>query len=169
MADYQERYAQQTTTTAGGVAIDEGLRSYMLGVYNYMSLGVAFTAIMIVGLGTMPNVLMAMATGPMKWVAFAGVLGLGFFAPRLILGGSAMVAHAAYWGYAALWGLLIAPMVVPMVTVRRISSHSVACGRSSFSMARALAVTPSKMLRRLLLWLTLATLTKIVGPRVMRA
>ena len=48
---------------------------------------------------------------PMKWVLFAGVLGLGWFAPRLIMGGSTIVAHAAYWGYAALWGLLISPMV----------------------------------------------------------
>ncbi len=125
MADYQERFAQQaSTTTAGGVAVDEGLRSFMLGVYNYMALGVAFTALVIVALGSNPALLQTLAMGPMKWVAFAGVLGMGFFAPRLIMGGSALVAHAAYWGYAALWGLLIAPMVVfflstdPMMVMR---------------------------------------------------
>jgi hypothetical protein len=44
-------------------------------------------------------------------VLFFGLLGLGFFAPRLIFSGNATMAHAAYWGYAALWGLFISPMI----------------------------------------------------------
>ncbi len=106
------RYQTQVQTRAGTRAeIDAGLRSYMLGVYNYMALGVAFTAIVTLFMAANPALMMTIAGGPMKWVLFIGVLGLGFFAPRLIFSGNPAMAHAAYWGYAGLWGLLISPMV----------------------------------------------------------
>ncbi len=95
--------------TAG--AIDQGLRSFMLGTYNYMALGIAGTAAVVMLLLSNQQLLAAIALGPMKWVVFAGVLGLGWFAPRIFFGGSDVMAHGAYWLYCALWGALIAPMV----------------------------------------------------------
>ncbi|MEL6289656.1 MAG: Bax inhibitor-1/YccA family protein [Pseudomonadota bacterium] len=117
MAEYDNRYAAQPTGvgTRVGTAegIDAGLRSYMLGVYNYMGLGVAFTAVVsLVMMTYFPQVVVTIAATPLKWVLFAGILGLGWFSPRLILSGSKTSAHAAYWTYAAMWGLLIAPMLL---------------------------------------------------------
>ncbi len=44
MADLDRRYAQGTTVgRAETGVIDQGLRSYMLRVYNYMASGVAIT------------------------------------------------------------------------------------------------------------------------------
>ena len=83
----------------------------MLGTYNYMALGVAGTAVVVMLLMANPQVMAAIALGPMKWVVFAAVLGLGWFAPRLFFGGSEVIAQGAYWLYCALWGALIAPMV----------------------------------------------------------
>ena len=83
----------------------------MLSVYNLMSLGVAFTAILALFMASQPELLRTVALGPMKWVLFAGVLGLGFFAPKLIFSGSKIKAHAAFWAYAGMWGLLIAPAI----------------------------------------------------------
>jgi FtsH-binding integral membrane protein len=91
--------------------IDEGLRAYMLRVYNLMALGVAVTAISTLVVMNSPVLLGLIVGTPLIWVLFAGVLGLGWFAPRLILSGSVAKAHAAYWTYSMLWGLLIAPMV----------------------------------------------------------
>jgi len=110
MADYRTR---QNTSVLGRshAQIDEGLRSYMLRVYNYMGLGVALTAVVALYLVNNVELMATIALGPMKWVLFAGVLGLGWFAPRLIMGGNTAVAHASYWGYAVLWGLLISPMI----------------------------------------------------------
>ena len=106
MAEY--RYPAQTRVGTRA-EIDQGLRSYMLGVYNYMALGVALTAIITMAVATSPA---AMATVySLKWVFFIAILGLGFFAPRLIFSGNTAMAHAAYWGYVGLWGLAIAPMV----------------------------------------------------------
>ncbi len=92
-------------------AIDQGLRSFMLGTYNYMALGVAGTAAVVMLLMANPAVMQTIALGPMKWVVFAAVLGLGWFAPRLFFGGSEVLAQGAYWLYCALWGALIAPMI----------------------------------------------------------
>lgn len=108
----QNIFAQSGARTRDAVAIDEGLRAYMLRVYNLMALGVAVTAVVTLVMANMPGLMMTVAAGQMKWVLFAGVLGLGFFAPRIIFSGSAAMAHAAYWTYAVLWGLLISPMVV---------------------------------------------------------
>lgn len=109
-----ETYSQ-SAVTRGGVrssgAVDEGLRSFMLGTYNYMALGVAGTAAVVMLLAANPQIMAAVALGPMKWVLFAGVLGLGFFAQKLFYSGSTAVAHGAYWLYCAMWGAMIAPMV----------------------------------------------------------
>jgi len=89
--------------------IDQGLRSYMLGVYNYMALGVALTAIITLAVAASPA---AMATVySLKWVFFIALLAMAFVAPRMIFSGNTALAHAAYWGYAAIWGLAMAPMI----------------------------------------------------------
>ncbi|MBM3521179.1 MAG: Bax inhibitor-1/YccA family protein [Alphaproteobacteria bacterium] len=102
------RYQPQTRAQTQA-EIDQGLRSYMLGVYNYMALGVAVTAIITMAVAASPAALATVYS--LKWVFFLGILGLGFFAPRMIFSGNTAMAHGAYWAYVGLWGLGIAPMV----------------------------------------------------------
>ena len=99
-----------TAVPARADEIDVGLRQYMLRVYNYMALGVAGTGIVALAVALNPSIMQAVALGPMKWVLFIGIIGLGFMAPRVILRGSAFMAHGAYWLYAGMWGALLAPM-----------------------------------------------------------
>ncbi|MCH9779980.1 MAG: Bax inhibitor-1 family protein, partial [Alphaproteobacteria bacterium] len=96
--------SQQATSAA----VDAGLRAYMLRVYNLMALAVAFTGIVSYLSISIPA-LAALALGPTRFVLFLGILGLGFMAPRLIFSQNSAMAQAAFWGYAALWGILIAP------------------------------------------------------------
>ncbi len=138
MAEYDRNYARvQTGTRAGAAEIDAGLRSYMLSVYNLMALGVAFTAILALFMASQPALLQAVALGPMKWVLFAGILGLGFFAPKLIFSGNKVMAHAAYWAYAGMWGLLISPAIAlymakdPSIIVQALLITSVTFGATS--------------------------------------
>jgi FtsH-binding integral membrane protein len=108
MAD--NRFGSQVSSRAQTqVEVDQGLRSYMLGVYNYMALGVAVTAIITMLVAMSPAALATVYS--LRWVFFIAILGLGFMAPRMIFSGNTAMAHAAYWGYVALWGLGIAPMV----------------------------------------------------------
>lgn len=130
----------QTGTVAGRgrtAVIDEGLRSFMLGTYNYMALGVAFTAAVVMLLMAYPTVMQAVALGPMKWVLFAAILGLGFFAPKLFYSGSSVVAHGAYWLYCVLWGALIAPMVFMFVS----QGHAGLVGQAFFIAAATFGAT----------------------------
>ena len=106
MADYR---SQMRTGTGVRTDIDQGLKSYMLGVYNYMSLGIAVTALIVLASYTIPalNTFARVASLP----AFIGILALGWFGPRLVFNGSVARAHVVYWAYVALWGIGIAPMV----------------------------------------------------------
>ncbi len=74
-----------------------------------MALGVAATAIITMAVAANPAAMQAVYS--LKWLFFFAILGMGFLAPRLIFSANPAVAHGAYWGYVALWGLAIAPMV----------------------------------------------------------
>lgn len=100
-----------TTARADGRAIDQGLRQYMLGVYNYMMLAVAGTGLVSLAVASNPALVATIAGTPLKWVLFAVILGAGFFAPRVIFSGSKVAAHGMFWLYALAWGALIAPML----------------------------------------------------------
>ncbi|MCG8354119.1 MAG: Bax inhibitor-1/YccA family protein [Kiloniellales bacterium] len=99
-----------TRAQAEAAQIDVGLRQYMLGIYNYMALGVAFTAAISLLVAMNPAIMQAIALGPFKWVLFIGIIGMGFMAPRIMMSGSLMAAQAAFWVYAAMWGALLSPM-----------------------------------------------------------
>ena len=45
MAQIDNRYAQRGFGARTDVAVDEGLRAYMLRVYNYMAAGIALTGL----------------------------------------------------------------------------------------------------------------------------
>ena len=107
---FQTRTDWMTRAQAEAAQIDVGLRDYMLRVYNYMALGVALTGILALLVSNNPAVMQAVALGPFKWVLFIGILGLGFFAPRIMMTKSVGAAQACFWTYAAMWGALIAPL-----------------------------------------------------------
>lgn len=107
---FETRTGFLTRSQAEAAQIDVGLRQYMLQVYNYMALAVAGTGVVALLLALNPPVMQAIAMGPMKWVLFAGILGLGWFAPRIIMSRSEGAAQACFWGYAVLWGAAMAPL-----------------------------------------------------------
>ena len=101
------RYANTRTGARGEV--DRGLRSYMLGVYNYMGLGIAVTALIILASFMVPAV--GAVTKVLAFPAMIALLALGWFGPRMVFNGSVGKAHAVYWAYVAAWGIGIAPIV----------------------------------------------------------
>ncbi|MDJ0612066.1 MAG: Bax inhibitor-1/YccA family protein [Rhizobiaceae bacterium] len=110
MADYQENQMNYGSATRASVQYDEGLRSYMLGIYNYMALGIAFTAVVTLAVMNVPAFLAFV--GQMPWLFFILLIGASMFGPNMILNSrSVATAHVAFWGYAALWGIAMAPMM----------------------------------------------------------
>jgi FtsH-binding integral membrane protein len=81
----------------------------MLGIYNYMALGVAVTAVIVMATYTIPA--LGAVANVLAFPAMIGLIAMGFFAQRLLMGGTVARAHVVYWAYVALWGIGIAPMV----------------------------------------------------------
>jgi uncharacterized protein len=117
MADYNNPVLRgQTSATT---LVDEGLRSYMLRVYNYMLVGLTLTgltAYAIAGLATTTNPLLGgrvyltefgqtLFTTPLLYVIAFAPLGMVMFISWRIHKISAGAAQLAFWIFAALMGV----------------------------------------------------------------
>ncbi|MGA0533188.1 Bax inhibitor-1/YccA family protein [Hansschlegelia sp. KR7-227] len=106
-----------------GATIDEGLRAYMLRVYNYMSIGLAITGFAAIGAFMLavtndPAAAVAQArnmqltqfgyllfASPLKWVVMLAPLGMVFFLSARIHKMSASAGQIAFYVFAGLMGL----------------------------------------------------------------
>lgn len=92
------------TAAAGQAAVDEGLRAYMLRVYNYMASGVALSGIVAALVASSPALLQAIYGTGLHWIVMLAPLGfvlvLSFGLNRL----SATATQALFWAFAAVMG-----------------------------------------------------------------
>jgi uncharacterized protein len=88
--------------------IDEGLRSYMLQVYNYMGLGLAITGAVAFLVAATPALYVPIFTTPLKWVVMLAPLGFVFFLGARINNMSVNAAQLTFWVFAAVMGLSMA-------------------------------------------------------------
>ena len=84
---------------------DLGLRSYMLGVYNYMASGLALTGFVALLVSQQHDLMLAIFGTPLKWLVLLAPLGLVFFLSARIGQMEASTARTVYWVYAALMGV----------------------------------------------------------------
>ncbi|MBL8574497.1 MAG: Bax inhibitor-1/YccA family protein [Hyphomicrobiaceae bacterium] len=128
MSNYQNPYARFGSSAAGvdAQALDQGLRSYMLKIYNYMGLGVAITgvfALLVYSLATTtvgaPDAVVtvrssglaltsfgyAVFASPLKWVLMlaplAFIMVLSFGINRL----SPAMTQLLFWAFCAIMGV----------------------------------------------------------------
>jgi hypothetical protein len=88
--------------------IDEGLRSYMLAVYNYMGLGLAITGVVAFLVAATPALYGPIFGTPLKWVVMLAPLGFVLFLSARIERMSVGAAQATFWAFAAVMGLSMA-------------------------------------------------------------
>ena len=114
MSQLDNRYAQSGVAAARtGVAVDEGLRSYMLGVYNYMAAGVALTGVVAYftsvlagsSVETLTPLGVALYTSPLKWVVMLAPLAFVFFLSFRMERMSVGAAQISFWAFAAVMGV----------------------------------------------------------------
>ncbi|MDP6486595.1 MAG: Bax inhibitor-1 family protein, partial [Alphaproteobacteria bacterium] len=117
----------RTATAHAGerVLIDEGLRQYMLRVYNYMASGLALTGLVAWVTAAMSVVTdasgaivrltgfgAALFSSPLAWVVMLAPLGFVFYLSarigKLSLGG----AQTAFWLFAGVMGLSMASIFI---------------------------------------------------------
>ncbi|MGI9417207.1 MAG: Bax inhibitor-1/YccA family protein [Geminicoccaceae bacterium] len=92
--------------------IDEGLRSYMLSVYNYMFLGLGLTGAIAFVTAQSPEAINLIHLTPLKWVLFAGVIGIAWFGAPRIPTMSVSGAQLTFWAFASLFGLMLSYVFV---------------------------------------------------------
>jgi len=117
-------------TRAEAAVVDEGLRAYMLRIYNYMVLGLAITGFAAIGIymlsvTTDPTAAYQAArplargmyltqvgfylfASPLKWVVILAPLALVFFLSYRIENMRPATAQITFWIYAALVGVSLA-------------------------------------------------------------
>ena len=103
------RTARMDGATSGAVHIDEGLRAYMLRVYNYMASGLVLTGIVAMATAQSETMMQIIfGGGPLTWIVmlspFAFILGLSYGINKM----NASTAQAVFWGFAAVMGLSMA-------------------------------------------------------------
>ena len=120
--NYQTRMA--TAGSRADASIDEGLRAYMLKVYNLMGLGLVITGVAAMAtvmlattndpaaaVATLANGKMLTAFGaaifgsPLRWVVMLAPLAVVFFLSFRVHTMSVSAAQTTFWVYAALVGL----------------------------------------------------------------
>jgi len=108
MADLRNYQSRAQT----GEMIDQGLRSYMLKVYNLMALGLAITGVAAYlgfNLAVQDNQLtqfgVLLFQSPLRWVVILAPLAAVFFLSFRINRMSVAAAQTTFWVYAALVGL----------------------------------------------------------------
>jgi FtsH-binding integral membrane protein len=110
-------FERQTNVIAGARAdIDEGLRAYMLRVYNYMALGLVVTGLVAYLTANSEAALTAIYTTPLRWVVFLAPLGVVFFMSARINKMSFGAAQATFWIFAALMGLSLSSIFILYTT-----------------------------------------------------
>ena len=115
MADFDTRMARGAAVSRPGTAaadIDQGLRSYMLQVYNYMATGLAVTGVAALGAfllafqnGQLTEFGTLLYVSPLKWVVILAPLAMVFFLSARIGKMSVSGAQTAFWVFSALMGL----------------------------------------------------------------
>ena len=93
--------------TVDQAAIDQGLRAYMLRVYNYMASGLALTGI-VAYLAAESGVYASIAATPLIWLVIFAPLGFVFFLSARIHKMSVSTAQTTFWLFAAVMGLSMA-------------------------------------------------------------
>jgi len=115
--EFNKQNIQSRTTTAETHVIDEGLRAYMLKVYNYMTSGIFLTGIIslflfklsavvapdgsIAGLTSVGN---ALYNSALMWIVMLAPLGVVIYMSFGIRKMSAAKAQMTFWIFAALMG-----------------------------------------------------------------
>lgn len=113
----EPRYQVQAGTGTQ-VQIDQGLRSYMLKVYNYMGAGLAITGVAAYGTfhaavdaaGSLTPFGQAIFASPLRWVLIFAPLALVMLLSFRINRMSVSAAQLTFWAYAALIGVSFASL-----------------------------------------------------------
>ena len=126
--EFNKQNAQSSTVSKETHIIDEGLRAYMLKVYNYMASGIFLTGIISLflfklsggyniqvtpmGISGLTSIGKALYNSALMWVVMLAPLGVVFYMSFGIKKMSASKAQGTFWIFAALMGASLASIFI---------------------------------------------------------
>jgi len=110
MYETQERYMPRVGVDAA--VFDQGLRSYMLGIYNYMASAVALSGIVALLVASTPALAAAIFGTPLKWVVMLAPIGFVMLMSFRFEKMSKPALMACFWVFAALMGASLASILL---------------------------------------------------------
>ena len=111
MAEYDRRYPPAVGTGAGArvEGIDQGLRAFMLGVYNNMAMGLAVTGLVAYASAYLAQTneafFQAVYVSPLKWVIMLAPLAFVFGLSAMVQRMQPATARLVFLAFAAVMGL----------------------------------------------------------------
>ncbi|MFB6452359.1 Bax inhibitor-1/YccA family protein [Bradyrhizobium tunisiense] len=108
MPNYDQNLTAARAGGGGTIAVDAGLRDYMMRIYNYMAAGVGLTA--VVAWLTYQLTGPALLQSPLMWVFILAPLALVFFIGSRIDTLSVSTARLLFFIYAALVGVSLSTL-----------------------------------------------------------
>jgi len=110
----ENRTVYRTAAQDRALGIDQGLRSYMLQVYNYMGLGLGISGVLayVVSAGVEAQAGWALALMQAHWLFALVGIGLVFFLSFGIQRMKASTAFLSFVGYSAVNGIWLAPVLL---------------------------------------------------------
>lgn len=102
------KHAKQGFRASEEVRYDEGLRTYMISVYNYMTVGLGITGLVAYMVANTPALFNMIFGTPLQWVVILAPLAMIFFVMPRIMGFSLSKAQVMFWLFAGLMGLSLA-------------------------------------------------------------
>ena len=101
-------YRTAPTRVVDRATIDEGLRAYMLGVYNYMASALALTGVVAYIVANTPFLRDAIFGTPLMWVVMLAPLGMVMYLGAKINTMSVSAAQTSFWIFSILMGMSLA-------------------------------------------------------------
>ena len=99
------QFSSASQGSIGSQVVDQGLRSYMLRVYNYMTCALIVTGLVAWFSSQSQEFVTLMVENPLRWVVMFAPLGMVFFLSARIHKLSNTAAQASFWAFSALMGL----------------------------------------------------------------
>ena len=97
-----------STATKSEAQVDQGLRSYMLRVYNYMATGLGLTGLTAYFVAITPSLFNAIYGTPFYWIVALAPLGFVFYLSARLHKISFAKAQTVFWIFSGVMGLSMA-------------------------------------------------------------
>lgn len=117
MNDYTNRNRVKAEAVQAGpfgkaIEIDQGLRAYMLKVYNYMAGALGLTGIVAFAASSSPALMQVLFGTPLAWVVMLAPLGFVWYFSAKVHSMSQQGAQTSFFVFAALMGLSLSTIFI---------------------------------------------------------